>query len=298
MGLGDIDTKGGMRTSGIFTVCEVTLTGWDYDRTLRLSPFGDIHRDSPAHADDQWKAYCDTFRRSKDTLFLGMGDYEDGYSTSEREVQYHGAKHDSTKRREEQADRARVRELASEVGFMRGKAIGLLNGNHFQVYPDGTNSDQYLASLLGTKYLGVCSAIRVNMVCGKTVEHVDIFAHHGRGGGRTSAGRFNSVEQLAKLCDADISLMGDNHARGALPLTETIQIMPGSGKNKAYIRSRPRWIGRTGSFLKHYEDGEASYVVDAAMAPASLGWIEFFITPRRGKHRGQPITYIDIGSKQ
>jgi predicted phosphodiesterase len=237
-------------------------------------------------------------KESEDSLFLGVGDYMDSYSTSEREIQYHHAKHDSTREREENEDKSRVRGFSEEIGFMRGRLIGLINGNHYQVYPDGTNSDQYLATLLRTRYLGVCSAIRINLHCGDGVEKIDIFCHHGRGGGRTSVGRFNAVEQLAKISDAEVILMGDNHARGVIPMTETLEIVSANNGNPAYIRSRPRMLGRTGSFLKHYEDGKASYVVDAAMAPASLGWIEFYITPRKSKHRGQAVTSVEIRSWQ
>ena len=44
---------------------------------------------------------------------------------------------------------------------------------------------------------------------------------------------------------------------------------------------RTPWLGRTGSFLKAYESGKASYNVDAGRSPCALGWIEFEITPVR-----------------
>lgn len=185
--------------------------------------------------------------------------------------------HDSSKKRHEEDGRGRIRHLAKELSFMKNRIIGILNGNHYQSYRDGTNGDQYLANELGAKYLGVCAAVRVNFdYCGK---HCGILlvAHHGRGAGTTAGGRLNSVEKLAGYWpEAEIVLMGDNHARGAVPLGDKLTLVQASNTECGYaLKSRKTYIARTGSFLKSYEPGESSYVVDAALPPASLGWVEF-----------------------
>ena len=45
---------------------------------------------------------------------------------------------------------------------------------------------------------------------------------------------------------------------------------------------------------KAYEDGKASYNVDAARSPCSLGWIEFEITPRIIKQDGSVRVEMNI----
>jgi hypothetical protein len=285
-----------MRTDGVFTVRELRIK-WKHSQPLTLIPFGDIHWDSPAFSRDKWDEFLKRGRAAKNALFLGMGDYMDGYSTSEREVMYSGKLHESSRKRHEEEGRARIRSFAKELSFMKGRLIGLIGGNHFQAFPDGSTGDNYLAQLMGCPYLGACCALRVTLIDNGRHVSFDIFAHHGRGGGRTAAGRFNSVEQLASVCDADIYLMGDNHARGALPMNDRLRIMSHS-RGGAYIRARRPWIGRTGSFLKAYEDGESSYVVDSALPPASLGWIEFDVRVRRSREPGQDALSIDIGSRQ
>jgi hypothetical protein len=259
-----------MRTDGLFTLQEYVVKGWKIDKPLSLIPFGDVHRDSPAHSNKKWKEFCDYGASKKDAIFLGMGDYLDSFSTSERMI----------------------------LNNPGNRTVGLLCGNHFIQFADGTTSDMHLAAKLNSSYLGVCSAIRIVFaeMHGQSSVSVDIFAHHGKGAGQTVGGKLNAVEKLANIAEADIFLMGDNHARGSVPLGDKLRICSNTGG--LVLRSRQAWIGRTGSFLKSYEPGQSSYVVDAALSPANLGWIEFVLTPRRSYADGQDRMTVDIGSIQ
>lgn len=283
-----------MRTDGKFSTKLVRLKRWPVGKTLSIIPFGDIHHDSPAFCQHKWAEFIDYASKQKDALFLGMGDYFDGFSTSERALVYDGRLHESTLKRQEKDQIGRIARLSKELQFMRGKLIGLLGGNHFSCFSDGTTSDMRLADSLGTTYLGACCGIRLSIDCHTGHSRaVDIFAHHGKGGGTTAGGRFNSVEKLANVCDADIYLMGDNHARGCFPMGDRL-LLSGHGNNLS-VSYKTRWIGRTGSFLRGYVENESSYVVDAAMPPANLGWIEFTLTPKRDAKGNYPI---QIGAKQ
>lgn len=287
-----------MRTDGLFTLHEFVVRNWQFGRTLRLIPFGDIHRDSPAHSDNKWKEFLDHTRKLRDTVYLGMGDYLDSYSTSERALVYNEKIHESTRKRDEEMSKGRVNLLAKELAHLNGKTVGLLGGNHFVQFANGTTGDMLLASHLGTSYLGVCSAIRIlfDGMKGQTQTTIDIFAHHGRGAGVTAAGKFNAVEKLSQVCDADIFLMGDNHARGAFPLGDKLRIA--KNPNGLYLRSRQAFIGRTGSFLRGYVPNMQNYVVDGAMTPANLGWIEFEFTPKRTCADGGDRVYVEIKAVQ
>lgn len=277
-----------MKTSGVFEIHSLTVKLKSINDKLTLLPFGDVHRDSPAHADEEWKKFLAHARKVPNPLFLGMGDYMDGYSTSERSIIYSGGLHDSSKKRHDEDGRGRIRAFAKEIAFMKGRMIGALNGNHYQVYHDGTNGDQYLANLMDTKYLGVCCVVRVSVDCAGRQTAFTIAAHHGRGAGTTAGGRMNSVEKLAGFFpEADIVLMGDNHARGAIPLGDKLTLVKAVKSERGFeLKSRKTYIGRTGSFLKAYEPGESSYVVDAALSPSSLGWIEFQIGVSRDYSEG------------
>lgn len=289
-----------MRTDGVFRVKHVVLEKWKPGKTLHFVPFGDIHRDSPGFADEAWKkskARWAKLASESDVLFFGMGDYLDSYSTSERMVIGDGRLHESTTKNLEMIARGKVSALAAELGFMRGKIAGLLGGNHYPQFADGTTGDQLLANKLGASYLGACCAMRITFMLYKNnTINLDVFAHHGKGGGTTAGGRMNAVEKLEKVCDADIFLMGDNHARGCMPTGERLRLV--KFPNGLAVKAKPTWIGRTGSFLRGYVDGDSSYVVDAALPPANLGHIEFEITPVRIRDGGVDIIELEIGARQ
>jgi hypothetical protein len=288
-----------MRTDGVFRTKLVRIKNWTVGKPIQLIPFGDIHHDSPAHAEEEFAEFCAYARKQKNVLFLGMGDYNDGYSTSERAIIYDRKIHESTKKTQEKEAIGRLARLAKQIEFMRGKLIGLMGGNHYCEFANGTTSDQRLAEMLGTTYLGSCAAIRISISRPGTSSgsSIDIFAHHGRGGGTTAGGKLNAVEKLANVCDADIYLMGDNHARGCIPAGDRMYLTHGP-ENRMLVKTKKRWIGRTGSFLKGYVENEASYVVDAALPPCSLGWIEFTLTLRRDQTEGKEEDSIQIGAKQ
>jgi len=97
--------------------------------------------------------------------------------------------------------------------------------------------------------------------------------------------------------------MGDNHARGCFPLGDRLFLSHGTSETKGapqplVVKAKKRWIGRTGSFLKGYVENESSYVVDAALAPCNLGWIEFTLTLKRDRREGGNICTVEIGAKQ
>jgi len=147
---------------------------------------------------------------------------------------------------------------------------------------DGQTTDHLLAAALGTKFLGVCAFVRLSLRFKNTNKScaIDIFAHHGKGGGTTPGAQFNTIEKMLSTADADIYLMGHTHGKGCIPSSPRI-VLKDSRDKGVFIRERTPWLGRTGSFLKAYESGRVSYNVDAGRSPASLGWIEFEITPVR-----------------
>lgn len=282
-----------MKTSGVFTSHVVKVEA-ECDQPITLIPFGDVHRDSDMFSNAKWEQFLEYAKSKRRALFLGMGDYTDGVSTSERIVLSDHNLHDTTKNTLKDVYKGVTRTLVNELGFMRGRTVGLLGGNHFFDFGDGNTTDHVLANALGTRWLGVSSLIRLSFsLKGKdTGASLDIFAHHGKGGGTTTGGQFSSIEKMAKTAEADIYLMGHTHGKGCIPDSPRLRLVRAG--NKVVVRERTPWLGRTGSFLKAYEDGKASYNVDAARSPCSLGWIEFEITPRIIKQDGSVRVEMNI----
>ena len=287
-----------MRTDGMFVLHQAVVP-FNVGQVFNLRPFGDVHRDSSGFCEEKWAEFLESSRKLKNGLFLGMGDYLDCFSTSERTILGNDGIHDSTMENFEKEAMRKIGYMAKELGFMKGKLIGMLGGNHFIRFRNGDTSDTRLARLLGCNYLGSCAAIRLMFKHGhghNASASVDIFAHHGKGGGTTDTGRLAAVEKMSKICEADIFLMGDNHARGVIPLGDKLRI--DRNKQGIFIKSRRAFIGRTGSFLRAYVSGKRSYVVDGCMPPASLGWIEFTLEPRRIQGEGKDRTTVIIGAVQ
>jgi hypothetical protein len=259
-----------------------------------LIPFGDVHKSSSLHDKERWQSFLDWAKTKPRAYFLGMGDYNDLASTSERLILGSSVLHESTKKTMDELYMTQTMLFVKDIKFMEGRLIGILNGNHYGVFPSGITTDQKLAELMKTKFLGVSSLVRLQF--NQTTKHhsrmsIDLFLHHGRGGGRTVGGSMNPVQAMAQSAEADIYLMGDNHQKG-IDFLSRLRLQHGSGNVR--LSHRKILLARTGSFLKGYEAGHESYIVDAQMSPSDLGVVKIELTPRREKREGEDIAYIDI----
>ncbi len=274
-----------MQTTGLFRI-HVRQHKVKLNKPFHLMPFGDVHFGAPGHSKSAWETYLEDAKETADPLFLGMGDYMDLASTSERKLLHHKDLHDSTRQTLDAAHRAVCQDFASQIEFMKGdRLLGLIEGNHYYEFQDGTTSTQYLCQLLDTTYLGVSAFVRLQLRVGTVASNIDIWAHHGRGGARLVGGSLNRVQQMAEAAHADIYLMGHDHKRGALP--HPILYL----NNKGRLREKRQFFCRTGSFLKAYEDNQVSYIADLGLGASDLGALALIITPRRTPEMG---FYTDI----
>jgi hypothetical protein len=209
-------------------------------------------------------------------------------STSERIVLNDPGLHDTTKRTLDDVYKGVARTLGNELGFMRGRCLGLIGGNHYFSFPSGETTDHLLAHQLGCRFLGVSSLLRIHFNFGnKRNACLDIFAHHGKGGGGLPGSQFNTLEKMSATAEADIYLMGHTHAKGCIPSSPRLRLSNTARKPYITLDERTPWLGRTGSFLKSYEPDRVSYNVDAGRSACALGWIEFEITYNRIRKDGE-----------
>jgi hypothetical protein len=284
-----------MQTSGLFTIHQHTVTLNSISETVPLFIFGDVHRDSPSHALTTWRESLARGKKLKNAIFLGMGDYLDATSTSERECLGHitPKMHDTFKHDINELKRAKVEMFAKEIDFMRGRLVGLINGNHYYDFSSGINSDQMLCEALGAKYLGVCSFIRLTLQYHSTRVNVDIFAHHGKGASRLTGGSLNRVAQMVENVEADILVMGHDHKKGAVPTSPRLYLEHNS-KTGLVVKHRDVWSVRSGSYLASYTNGEVNYNVDACRGPSSLGHVEMLLSLKRNQTGGKDTMRVNI----
>jgi predicted phosphodiesterase len=272
-----------VKTSGLFTVHGHKIP-FKYNVPFKIIFFGDVHRDSPDHADGKWQRFLEYAKDQKNAYFFGMGDYLDSTSTSEREClgSISPKMHDTFRKDIELLQMAKIELIAKELSFMKGRIIGMLNGNHYFNFQSGINGDQKLCELLGAKYLGACSFVRLLMQSsGRSVSR-DIFAHHGAGAARLVGGSINRVQQMAEGAEADIYAMGHDHKRAAVPAQPRL-FLSNTSKHGLKVQQREPVALRTGSFLASFKNGQANYNVDACRPPTSLGHVEVIITVRENR---------------
>jgi hypothetical protein len=274
-------------SDSIFTIHRFEIPVTQLNEPIYLIPFGDIHRFAPLCDVDKWLEFIAWAKLKKSAYFLGMGDYDDLASFSERKALLQASLHESTQKTLDEIYTSRVIKLNKEIEFMRDRIIGLVEGNHYSILESGMTTTQMMCDKLKCKYLGVSSFIRLVFIYGYKKYSIDIWVHHGKGASRLVGGSLNTVEQMSAIADADIYLMGHDHRKSVALKT---RLCLGNGK----LRQKKVLLARTGSFLKGYVDGEPSYVARGAMTPTDLGVIKIELTPRRNKKNKEDDYYVDM----
>ena len=270
-----------MKTTGFFKVHEFDIPFKRYGDTIKIVPFSDIHKYAPLHAEKVWYKFIDRYKNDKSAYFIGGGDYMDELSTSERHAFYAAHKHDSTEANLNEFYVGRAMKFAKEISFMKGRLIGLCEGNHYyQGMFSGMTTTQMMCQELETTYLGVKTFVILNFRYDKHHCHQLILCyHHGEGGGRRSSSSVGKLENMAHTTNADIILQGHDHRINHIQVTELG--VTDSRKGHPTEVQRVKHCARTGGFLKGYVNEHRSYIADANLPPNALGNVEFHITPMK-----------------
>lgn len=221
--------------------------------------------------------------------FLGMGDYIDFMSPSNRLRFTQSALYDSALKTIDDKAASLVEDLwLKALKPSKGRWLGLLEGHHFHEYRDGTTTDQELAKLLDAPFLGSCAFVRLvfQLRGSATRGNVVIWCHHGVGGGVTLGAPLNKLERLLASWDADIYLIGHHHKKVSGPIDRVEAVWRGN-LTRPQLVHRTKIIACTGSFLKGYVPGErqglvprGGYVERKMLNPTALGGVLLKIRPR------------------
>ena len=273
----------------LFTIHRYVIEFKEFGQPIYLIPFGDVHRFAPLCHVPKWLEFLEWAKKKERCYFLGMGDYDDLASTSEREVLTSRHLHESTKESLDEYYHKRTMNMVKEIEFMKNRLVGMVEGNHHSELLSGITTSQLMCEALKVKYLGVNSFIRlVFQYIGKSGQKrygkaklrsrsLDIWAHHGTGAARRAGNSMNKIQDMVDTAEADIYLMGHDHHKSAsiinrMCLTE--------GKSSFHVVNKKVLLARTGTFLKGYEPGKESYVAKAGYSPTDIGVVKIEITPR------------------
>ena len=270
----------------------------DFDDYINVWLFGDVHRETKACDVERWKWFLK--KAAKDdpekTYYIGMGDYHDFASTSEKK-QLRGDKvHETTDDTLDFLAEKHNRDFAGEIKQMQGKLLGLIHGNHSWLFLNGKNSTEDLAERMQCEYLGWLCHLKLTFIFGspntRRTQNVHFILCHGKAGGKLLGTSINQVEDMKKVIPAaDVYAMGHDHQRGAWP-TSILDISAGGGN----LKQKRQYICRTGSFKKAYTVDTSSYEASRLLRPADLGAIKLIINFHRDQSKGRDIIITDIHS--
>ena len=290
-----------MKTPGVPIAIQHKVVLESLTDEIKIVPFGDMHYGTALFCTSRWKAFKKYYKDKPRVLFLGMGDYTDAFSTTDRKTV-------ESMRADEWVASHYFKEmdaLRDELSFMKGRLLGLVDGNHRHVvkvdrgfgYAEVMEGTCWLAEQLETRYLGNPGVVLLNLTYkgggyGKTIK---IAAHHGTGGGVLLGSTFNSLEKWGRVFIADIYLMGHDHKLGWAPGTTHLDTVVNTKTNEVEVKERKTYFGRTGSFLKAYELGVQSYIADIGRAAAHIGTLEITLRMRRPRGFAGEGLVVDIG---
>ncbi len=248
-----------------------------------IAPLGDIQwsGDGGSTAQDHLKRHIDRCLEL-DALFIGMGDYIDFASPSNRQAIRSAKIYDTANEVIENA----AESLMDEVFrlFLKptvGRWIGLLEGHHFFEF-GGRTTDLLLAEKLKTRHLGTSCFVHLRP-CGVT-----LWAHHGQGGGMMPAAPLNKLYHVAAgLEGADVYLMGHTTK---MPVVRLSRPRPEWNCTPPKLTHRDVFLINTGGFSRSNVPGSrhgsiprGDYAEAGMMTPSPLS---------------APLIYIDAKAKR
>ena len=263
---------------------ETSVLPW---REVRIMPIGDIQAGSPGTDWSRLRRHIQ-WGVDHDCWFIGMGDYSDFLSPSNRRALRNSGLYDTATDLIERWHDEHLKELTDVLLPTKGRWLGMHEGHHYYEYSDGTTTDTRLCQSLEAPFLGTCSVLRLPFRDGSK-HGVDclIWGHHGEGGGDDPLRRLMRV--APGFPQIDIFLQGHNTSIDARP-KDVIEFYGGLSGLKA--RDRTQMFVATGGFMRGYAVGsrigsrgraQGSYVEKAMMRPTAIGGPLIYITPRH-KH--------------
>ena len=282
------------RTSELFETLVHRIKIKSVNDDFYLVPFSDIHWGNDNFASSAWKRFCKWGRATPNALFVGNGDYLERYRAHTRaDVQAAMKKDDELRRVLDERTLHDIEEFSKEIDFMRGRLVGLGDGNHAWEFPNGRNDTEVLCDMMGVPFLGVCCVILFQIEYHGMFVSFQYMQHHGvGGGGKTAGAQFNNLQDMANWTEGvSIFVMGDNHGLGAPPDTRLTFIPHSSCPGKLIPRDRTLYYIRSGGFTRYYAPGKRGYIVGRAAKPRPVGFSRIRVYLSRSKKDGLNVHF-------
>jgi len=170
------------------------------------------------------------------------------------------------------------------------KIIGMLDGDHFVRYADGSTSTQYLCEKLGIPgaYLGErLGGARMTFRMKHAACSLNILARHGVGGTGRIGSDINRLISQNEQFRADLYIGGHTHKKWFYPMNITYF-------GKYELKNKVIGYARAGSMLRSSVKGQVLYNEIAEMSPLKMGYPEIYIYLKRSPSNNDHLEISDI----
>jgi len=263
---------------------------------ITIVPLFDLHIGTARCREDKLKAVIEDIRQSKNTYWLGGGDYAEFINRSDPRHKesdlarwLHG---------EDDLAKAQCQHLLKLLVPIADKCIGILSGNHEGQVLKHYERNVYAFILeaikdagghkgqLGLGYRGFIT-LRINRD-GHHINTLTIYAEHGWGGGRLKGGDVLNSQRIFAYFDCDLYLAGHRHKAHLIPHT----MISARGK---HIKRATKLAAMPGSFrdvtLSHAEDDPGSYEDSKGLPPGDAAGVKIYFEPDSRILRGEIFPY-------
>lgn len=271
-------------------------------QAVTVAPLGDLQYDGPngAMAGERLKAHL-VEAQKRNAYYCGTGDYIDFMSPSNRARLANAGLYDTAQRVIRDKARSLTGDLYNEyLASTTGRWLGLVHGHHWSECQHGETTDEYLANMLRTTYLGTCAYVVLDFVSDDASERhgrVVLWVHHGTGNGKPGHA-IRKLESLAGSWDADVFIMGHDCK---LETATMNRIYPRVVDGTLTLEHKKVCLVGAGAWSRAYQknhtvDGKKAgcYVEAAMMVPAALGGAFITIRPRWECRRWEPVLKVEI----
>lgn len=260
---------------------------------LKLMPIGDIqYSGENGSADMARLAKHIAWGVENGCYFVGMGDYIDFLSPSNRQRLKEAAVYDTAEQVIDNAATELEQAVQKALAPSVGRWLTVVEGHHYFNHLDGTTTGQRLAQFLGCQYGGDCTLLRLTFKlftkagAPGVATNTKLFVHHGHGGATTIGGILTALERKLLAAFPSVQLFFIGHFHQVIPDLKDALDVTDRGVPKLYHYTRG--IVLTGSFMKGWTQGnrvgnrpQGSYVEQRMLPPAMLGGPLVTLTPKR-----------------
>lgn len=238
-----------------------------------IAPISDIQYGVPSLNAKGFLNHLDWVRNNfEDVWYLGLGDYIDFMSPTNRESVKHAKIYDTSRQALALTAENLTDQVYNALKHTSNRWLGMVSGHHYWEYENGDNTDSHLAEALNAPYLRTSGFIEIKFTEGsRTRGAVNILAHHGEGMGKNPL-QFLMQNFVPFWPEVDIFAIGHFHKNVS-------EFVPKIVKRGSVLVEEPRVVLCAGGWPSGYVAGKETYVEKAAKGPRIPGGLVLKIHP-------------------